>query len=48
MLKHARANDLKCSAVFAILRAFIFNYQYVVFEISGITAVRDRATASQG
>jgi len=48
MLNHARENDLKCSAVLAILRSFIFNCQYVVFEISGITAVRDRATASQG
>lgn len=43
-----RENDLKCISVLAILRASLFNYQYVVFEISGITAVRDRATASQG
>jgi hypothetical protein len=30
------------------LRAFIVAFHYAVFEISGVTAVRDRATASQG
>jgi hypothetical protein len=36
------------SITIVILRAFIFAFHYAVFEISGVTAVIDRATASQG
>lgn len=48
MLNHAKENDLKWITGLSFLRAFIYTYQYVIFEISGVTAVRDRATASQG